>query len=120
MTTRPTATPSPFFLPAAALAAVLCASCAGVTPTEDQLPGEKLQGRYTCKGMGAVDLRFFDSMGMVQLTRAGRTLQLRQQRSGQVVIYSDGANSVRREGNAITVERAGGEPTRCVHSTGPN
>jgi hypothetical protein len=120
MTTRPNATYAPFFLPAAALAAMLCASCAGVTPTEGQMPGEKLQGRYTCKGMGAVDLRFFDSTGMVQLTRAGRTLQLRQQRSGQVVIYSDGANSVRREGNAITVELAGGEPTRCVHSTGPN
>ena len=120
MNLRPSTTYAPCFLPAAALAAILCASCAGVTPTEDQMPGERLQGRYTCKGMGQIDLRFFDSMGMVQLTRAGRTLQLRQQRSGQVIIYSDGANSVRREGNAITVELAGGEATRCVHSTGPN
>ena len=120
MTSNLRRTYAPFFLPAAALAAILCAGCVGVTPTEGQMPGERLEGRYTCKGLGQIDLRFFDSMGMVQLTRAGRTLQLRQRRSGEVIIYSDGANSVRRDGNAITVELANGEPTRCVHSTGPN
>lgn len=82
------------------------------------MPAERLQGRYTCKGLGAVDLRFSDATGTVQLTHRNRTTYLRQQRSGEVIVYSDGANTVRREGKGITVTLAGGEPTRCFHSTG--
>jgi len=104
------------FLSTAALAAILCASCAGpLTQTEDQ-PGER-HAIYSCRGIGQVEVLFSEPMGIARLTMRGRTIQLRRQRSADVLVYSDGANSVRRAGNDITLDLAGGEPTRCVQST---
>ena len=115
---------APCFLPTAVLAAILCASCGGPgvqgSTDDEQLPGERYNGRYSCRGIGPVELQFVDSTGMAYVTRQGRTMQLRQQRSGAVVIYGDGAHSVRRSGPDITVELVSGEPSRCVRSTGPN
>jgi hypothetical protein len=105
------------FLPFAVLAAILCASCAGPQIQDGEQPRAR-DGIYSCRGIGQVELRFFDSMGMAQLTRQGRTMQLRQQRSGEVSIYSDGSHSVRRAGKDITVELVSGEPSRCVQSSG--
>jgi D-arabinose 1-dehydrogenase-like Zn-dependent alcohol dehydrogenase len=111
----PSRTNAPCFLPAALLAAILCASCAGpLTQTEEQ-PGER-HAIYTCRGIGQVEVLFSEPMGIARLTRQGRTIHLRRQRSGEVLIYSDGANSVRRAGNDITVDLAGGEPTRAYRA----
>jgi len=112
-------TNAPCFLPTAVLAAILCASCGG--PQIREQDGEQPRARdgiYSCRGIGQVELRFSDSMGMASVTRQGRTIQLRQQRSGEVSIYSDGSHSVRRAGKDITVELVSGEPSRCVPSSG--
>ena len=120
MTLRSTRTNPSRFLPAAALAAMLCAGCGGPLTTQSEDQPVARDGKYTCRGIGSVELRFSDSMGVAHLTRQGRTMVLRQQRSGEVSIYSDGANSLRRAGNDITVELAGGAPTRCNPSSGSN
>jgi hypothetical protein len=112
-------TNAPYLVPTAALAAILCASCAGPFDQTDEQRGERYNGNYTCRGLGQVELRFYDSMGIADVTRQGRTFRLRQQRSGEVAIYSDGPHSLRRSGKDISLELVSGEPSRCVPSSGP-
>ena len=126
MTPGSNTTNAPRLVPAAAaLIAIVCASCAGrldqsAGPVDQSVgqPGGP-QVIYSCRGNGAVEIRFFDAKGIAHVTRQGRTIALRkQQRLEEVDIYSDGYDTVRGAGKNVTLQPAGGEPTRCMNTSG--
>lgn len=103
---------------AVALAALFLAGCdtspqRGDYPVEPERPGERRM-QFTCRDGEQVAMHMVEARGgFTFLTYRGRTLKLKEQSTESGVIYSDGANTVRRKGRDLRLDLAGREPVEC-------
>jgi membrane-bound inhibitor of C-type lysozyme len=98
-----------------ALTALLCGGC-DTSPDRGHYPVERAGERriqYACRDGEQVEMRIVEGRGIAYLTRAGRTIQLKEQSSESGFIYSDGANTVRRKGRDLRLDIAGRERVEC-------
>jgi membrane-bound inhibitor of C-type lysozyme len=101
------------------LATGVCAGCGGPPTQGDRVerPGERVI-ELSCRDGEQVLLRFHDAPGVADLTRAGRTIRLKQQASESGFVYSDGRNTVRGKGRDVTLALDRAEPIRCRNQGG--
>ena len=71
---------------------------------------------FTCANDESVSVRFFLGQERAVLSRRGQGIELAQQRSGSGFIYSNGPNTIRGKGDALTIEIGRMVPIECSAS----
>jgi len=102
------------------VALVSCASCATTAPapsTDHQAMEATATGDllvdFSCANGESLRVRFRKDPDVAVLVRNGESVELPQQRSGSGFIYSNGPNTIRGKGDALTVEIGRRVPIQC-------
>lgn len=96
------------------LAACVATAC-GTVPDDDSTgaAGDMREVAFDCGEAQPVVVRF-DTVGeRAFMLRNGEEIELRQQRSASGFIYSNGPNTIRGKGDALTVEIGRMVPIQC-------
>lgn len=98
----------------AALLAVLGSGCATAVPADDvaDAAGE-IEVAFACTNGESLSVRFVQDREVAILMRHGDRIELQQQPSGSGFIYSNGPNTIRGKGNALTVQIGRMVPIEC-------
>lgn len=68
---------------------------------------------FHCSNGETLSVRFHNAEERAVLVRHGQEISLKQQPSGSGFIYSNGPNTIRGKGNALTVEIGRMVPLQC-------
>ncbi|MEJ5209250.1 MAG: MliC family protein [Lysobacteraceae bacterium] len=93
---------------AAWLIVLLAGACSAVPTTPDFHDVD-----FSCANGESVSVRFFLGQERAVLSRRGQGIELAQQRSGSGFIYSNGPNTIRGKGDALTIEIGRMVPIEC-------
>lgn len=96
---------------AAFLASVAISGCA--TPATQEDSSNVLEVDFSCTNGETLSVRFTHDPAKAILLRNGDAIELPQQRSGSGFIYSNGPNTIRGKGDALTVEIGRMVPLQC-------
>lgn len=96
--------------------AILAAGCTanlstGASPAAGQAASEVA---FSCTNGESLSVRFNPANETAVLVRHGDEIELQQQRSGSGFIYSNGPNTIRGKGDALTVEIGRMVPIECT------
>lgn len=101
--------PAPTVL--ALLSATLLAACTTTAPAGDDAIREVA---FDCTNGETLSVRFDQAREQATLIRHGDEIGLQQQVSGSGFIYSNGPNTIRGKGDALTVEIGRMVPIECT------
>jgi len=77
--------------------------------------GEKpVEARFRCMDGVRIAARFDPAKGTATLTRAGRTIRLKQERMASGIRYSDGGTVFQGKGDNMSFEAPGQPPIACT------
>jgi membrane-bound inhibitor of C-type lysozyme len=96
---------------AMALLAGLASGCASTLPKE---PSSVIDVDFACTNGETISVRYQRDPDVAVLLRNGDAIELPQQRSGSGFIYSNGPNTIRGKGDALTVEIGRMVPLHCT------
>jgi membrane-bound inhibitor of C-type lysozyme len=68
---------------------------------------------YACEDGGTLSVRYYPLHGVAVLVRGDETIELDQKRTGSGFKYSNGPDTIRGKGDALTVESDGKAPLQC-------
>ncbi|MCE7032926.1 MliC family protein [Lysobacter sp. GX 14042] len=100
-----------------ALSAALLAACTTTTPAGGDAIREVA---FDCTNGETLSVRFDQARERATLVRHGNEIELPQQVSGSGFIYSNGPNTIRGKGDALTVEIGRMVPIECTARPGRN
>lgn len=103
--------PLKFPLPTALLFFALAACTSAVT--REGSPADR-EVAYRCANGETVAVRYFPAHGIARLIRHGQSLDLQQKPSGSGFLYTNGPNTIRGKGDALTLEIGRMAPMSCT------
>lgn len=92
-----------------ALLTVLVAAACSTAPSRSSFHDVA----FSCANGESVSVRFFPDEERAVLSRHGQDIELAQQRSASGFIYSNGPNTIRGKGDALTIEIGRMVPIQC-------
>lgn len=97
------------------LAMVGLAGCAGQAEQESVAvaASEAREVAFGCDNGESVSVRFFPEQGVAVLQRHGTNIELNQQPAASGFWYSNGPNSIRGQGDRLTLEIGRMMPIQC-------
>lgn len=87
---------------------------ATTSPADPTAQEGVLRVRFDCENGEEAEMRFFTQQGLAILAYHGKTVELRQQRSGSGFIYGSGPCVVRGKGRDISIETDRMAPVKCT------
>ena len=95
-------------------AAATLAACGSTAPTGPGTSAPEVRNvAFQCSNGETLSVRFYPTEERAVLVRHGQEIALKQQPSGSGFIYSNGPNTIRGKGNALTVEIGRMVPLQC-------
>ena len=96
----------------AAVVAIAGAGCVSTVPPSGG-SADTRDVAFGCDNNESMSVRFVTSREVAVLTRNGESIELKQQPAASGFVYSNGPNTIRGKGDALTVEIGRMMPIQC-------